>query len=430
MNIKAEIQSEIMDLCNYQGINEGKFWLTYGENDYIMNVQHNISEGQKMSKLQELIIKYNKEKSKDTFKEIIHEIQTCDMLYSAFSPITKGHYADFVNGAATAFVFSEKSFCEGFCKHMKAEGLTVGIAECKKESRLSMLADYHRCGFETVLVDNGHYRVQIELNELINIPDFESMPEEERPVINPQLMMSASMFFQCLENKSVTPDKEINLLVDTYRAHFLIPVEGEPKDGRITVPALERNDGLKFVPFFTDSNEAKKYDANKKFKFLPASFEQMKEFTDSGETVVLNPFGFNFNITKDTCEGMIAASKMVPKDNAGRAVIYTIERPNPVLVRKLSEICDENGNVKRAFIKGIRKNGKNSTIIVLDCADLGEDETKEAVASVKERAGELLEEEFEFFSTRHNIGKITADNTEPFFEIITVDVSETEDEGE
>ncbi len=382
-----------------------------------------------MSKLQELITVYNRDKKPETFKEIVHEIQTCDMIYSAFSPITKGHYVDYVNGAATAFIFSEKSFCEGFCKHIKAEGITVGIAECKKESRLSMFADYHRCGFETVLVDNGQHRLQIELKDLINIPDFDSMPEEERPVINPQLMMSANIFFQCLENKSVTPDKELNLLVDTYKARFLIPVKGEPENGKVTVPALERNDGKKFVPFFTDSNEAKKYDAKKNFNFLPANFEQMKEFADAGETVVLNPFGFNFNITKDTCEGMIAASKMVPADNSGRAVIYTIERPDPVLIRKLSELCDENGNVRRAFIKGVRKNGNNSVILVLDCGELEADETKAAVDAFSKRVKEVIEGSFEFFSTRQNVGKLTSESTEPFFEVITVDVSDTDDIG-
>ena len=383
-----------------------------------------------MSLLQELIIEYNKEQKEEVYKKIIHEIQTCEMLYSAFSPVTKGHYVDYVNGMPTAFIFSEKGFCENFCKHIKADGMTTGIAECKKDSRLSMFADFHRSGFEAVLVDNGQHRIQIELPELINIPNFDNLPENERPVINPQLFLSASLFFQCLENKSVTPDKEMNLLVDTYNARFLIPADGEPQGNQITVPALERNDGKKVVPFFTDSTEAKKYDAKGRFKFFPADFKQMKEFTDAGETVVLNPFGFNFNITKQTCEGMISASKMVPKDNAGRAVIYTIERPSPMLVRKLSELCDEDGRVRKAYLKGIRKNGKNNVIVVLDCGDKPAEEAKEAVEHIYGRAKEIFSEEFEFFSTFNNIGKLTADSTEPFFEIITVDVSDPDFEVE
>ena len=203
-----------------------------------------------MSKLQDLIVSYYDEnEDKAIFEKIVHEIQTCDKVWTAFSPVTKNHFVDYVQGRPTAFLFSEKEYCTMYCEHMKESGFEIGCAECSKENRLGMFADYHRSGFECVIVDNGKRYIFMELTELINIPDFKNEPEENRPMINPALVCSADRFFQCLAANAVSPDKELNMLVDTYYAKYIIPVVPEIKDNSATIPGLETSDGHKVVPF-------------------------------------------------------------------------------------------------------------------------------------------------------------------------------------
>ena len=95
-----------------------------------------------MSKMQELIKKYQQsDKDEKVLTEIIREIQTCEMLWVAFSPITKNFFVDLVQGSPTVFLFSEKEYCEAYCKHMKSKSNnTLGIVECPKKARLSIFS--------------------------------------------------------------------------------------------------------------------------------------------------------------------------------------------------------------------------------------------------------------------------------------------------
>ncbi len=376
-----------------------------------------------MSKMQDLIKQYAKTHDEKDFHGIITEIQRADMIYSAFSPVTKSHFLDYVQGMPCAFIFSEKSFCEGFCRHMKESGNTVAVAECSRENRLGMFADYHRSGFEGVLVDNGQTRILIELGDLINIPDFSKMPENERPVINPSLVCSANRFFQCLENNTVSPDKELNLLTDTARAEFLIPVQGQPKDGKVTVPALERNDGKKVVPFFTDINELRKFDAQGRFSIARAKFDQIETFCNGGELVVLNPFTFDFNITSKTCEVIKSVSASAPENDDDRAVIFTPEGVPEKLTQIISEVFDDNGKVVKGVLRGVRQKGKTHLLVAVDCGEADEEETKSIMNDIMENIKGMVDDSMEFVPASSRIGSIAFANAVPFFEKFVVDVS-------
>ncbi len=380
-----------------------------------------------MSKLQDLIVNYFEEnEDKKIFEQIVHEIQTCDKVWSAFSPVTKNHFVDYVQGRPTAFIFSEKEYCTEYSEHMKKEGYVIGSAECSSENRLSMFADYHRSGFECVIIDNGKRYLVIELTELINIPDFEDEPIEKRPVINPSLVCSADRFFQCLAADSVTPDKEINMLVDTYYAKYVIPVDGEVKENSVTIPGLERSDGVKVVPFFTDLSEYRKFDSKGRFNVALADYTQIESLCNSGETVVINPMGFNFALTKKHVDAVRNALNAVPnKGKAERAVIYTPERVPKALIDGLNVILDNTDGVMAGYIMGLRKNNEAQYLIVVDCGDSDKDKTAEIMKSVKEAAGDIeTKEKVEYLPASSGIGQTAIQNADPFFKRFIVDLSE------
>lgn len=375
-----------------------------------------------MNKMQELIKAYADRKTQENYRAIVEEIQTADVVWSAFSPITKGHFIDYVQGVACAFIFSEKVFCENFCRHMQKSQMTVGVAECKKESRLAMLTDYHRSGIEGILVDNGQSHILIEMKDVINAPDFSKMPENDRPVINPSLVSSANRFFQGMENKSITPDMELNLLTDTLRAKYLVPVEGEPQNGQVTVPALERNDGTKVVPFFTDIDEIRKFEQSKQFKIIVGGFDQIESFCKSGETVVINPFGFNFVVTDKTCEAVRNAEKVVPQNDAQRAVIFNPEGVPGELLDRISKLIEENDEITAAFIRGIRKDGNSELMVVVECGEDAE-KAKAITDELAEKSKEFTKKAPMFISTAYQMGRLAANGAKPFFERIFVDAS-------
>lgn len=376
-----------------------------------------------MNRIQELIKEYGKNKDKGTYRDILAEIQTGEVLYSAFSPVTRGHFVDYVEGIPSAFLFSEKQYCEDFCHHIKENGYTVGIAECKKDSRLSMLSDYHRSGIESVLIDNGKAHILIPLSDLINVPDFSKIPENQRPIINPTFVCSANRFFQCIENKTVTPDKEINFLSDAYNARYIIPVEGKPEGNKVNIPSIGRNDGEKVIPFFTDIDEYRKLDHENKFTPMPATFAHIENLCNENEIVVINPFGFNFTITKETCEAIHKAIKLAPQTEGERAVIYTLERVPTDVTDRLSKLCDADGRVVKAFIKGLRKKNGSELLVTLDCGDAEEDEVKAILNEIKTEIEKYTDKPISIASVGSYIGKLASSETVPFFEKFTVDVN-------
>ena len=379
-----------------------------------------------MSKIQELIVSYYESgEDKKIYEQIVKEIQTCESVWSAYSPITKNHFVDYVQGRPTAFLFSEKEYCQKYCQHMKKEGFTVGSAECTKDNRLSMFADYHRSGFECIIVDNGLKYLIMELTDLINIPDYSDVPEKDRPVINPDLVCSADRLFQCMENKTVTPDKEINLLVETYNARYLIPVQGEVKNGEVTIPGLERNDGLKVVPFFTDIGEFRKFDSKGKFNVGGADYTQIESLCNTGETVVINPLGFNFTLTKQTIDAVHNAINAVPANaRAERAVIYTPAKVPKPLIDGLNVIFDGIDGIKAGYIKGLRKQNKDELLVIVDCGEMDADSYNAALDEVRQKAADIeIKETVEYIPAASDIGRTSINDSQPFFERIIVDVS-------
>ena len=63
------------------------------------------------------------------------------------------------------------------------------------------------------------------------MPDYNKLPEKQRPILNPQLQLSAIYFLQELRKPGVEPDKEAlkeleeEMSVDLVKSTYLMPVE-------------------------------------------------------------------------------------------------------------------------------------------------------------------------------------------------------------
>lgn len=379
-----------------------------------------------MSKIQDMIKKYHNSKDKKDYRVIIEELQNTDMLWVSFSPKTKNHYVDYVQGSPAAFLFSEKSFSEDYKNHMKELGITVEIIECTKKDRLVMLADFFRSGIEAIVVDNGKTFLTMSLFDLINKPDYSHLPPEERPLVNGSLVCSANRFLQSLENKTITPDKELNMLVDVFSAKYMVPFVSIDENQNITIPGLSRSDGKNVVPFFTDLTELQKFDPENKLRHAITEFKQIQKFCEDGQTVVINPFSFNLTVTKETCDIILNAVKRLPDtDPTNRAVVFGLEQEPVEITSKFNLILNNTNNINSAYIKGIRKQGKAGYLIVLDCDDKN---SEKIIKNFAEMAKTFTKDiPMEYVPLNSDIGKIAVVDTKPFFERVVIDLSDDEE---
>ena len=230
-----------------------------------------------MPEMQELIEKYARSKSPADYAEIVKMVQTSNKLWTAYSPVTKCRYTENINGVPSAFIFSEKDFFKEFKKHCEKNNIQIEAELCKSDTRIQFFSDLYRCGIENLILDNGKKFIVMSLFDVIDKPDFSALPENERPVINTNLMLNANIFFQSVSSGNVSKSTQRNLLRELYKGRYLMPivVDRDTKLGgmeestlkavcsqsgtNMTVVAIKTDERV-IIPFFTDWTEFSRFD--------------------------------------------------------------------------------------------------------------------------------------------------------------------------
>ena len=163
-----------------------------------------------MPTIQELIDEYARSKNPDFYKKIIKSVQTSNKLWAAYSPVTKNTYIEYFNGKPSAFIFSEKTFCEAFKEHLAVHKTEIETELCKPETRIQFFSDLFRCGVENIVLDNGKQFISMDIFDIIDKPDFSSLPKTEQPVLNQSLMVIANLFFQTFKSGTATKNTRTN----------------------------------------------------------------------------------------------------------------------------------------------------------------------------------------------------------------------------
>ena len=266
-----------------------------------------------MNNIQELIKQFAQTHEKEFMRKIIEEMKFRDKLWVAYSPVTRNHYVEYYNGIPTAYIFSEPDYCEAFAEYLRSKRILIRPMESDKAARVPMFSDFFRNGIEQVIVDNGQTFIVIELLDIIKRPDFSSIPENERPLINPSLMKCANIFFQCMNMENIDHKAEGDLMREIFDSKYLLPIvfgDKAPKGlslrpisvggAAIKLAVIRRSDGSCYIPVFTDWVELGKCDKEKLCCGNIVSFSDIETFCVNGEFVSINPLGFNMLLDKTT----------------------------------------------------------------------------------------------------------------------------------
>ena len=266
-----------------------------------------------MPEMQELIEKYARSKSPADYGEIVKLVQTSNKLWTAYSPVTKCRYTENINGVPSAFIFSEKDFFKEFKKHCEKSNIQIEAELCKSDTRIQFFSDLYRCGVENLILDNGKKFIVMSLFDIIDKPDFSALPENERLVINTNLMLNANIFFQSVSSGNVSKSTQRNLLRELYKSRYLMPivVDRDTKLGgmeestlkavcsqsgtNMTVVAIKTDEKI-IIPFFTDWTEFSRFDKDKQCVGNIMAFKDIEYLCSQGEKISINPFGFNMVI--------------------------------------------------------------------------------------------------------------------------------------
>lgn len=146
------------------------------------------------------------------------------------------------------------------------------------------------------------------------MPDVDALPENRKPILNPQLLLSAVYFLQELRKPGVEPDRvalkdlEEEMSANLTRSTYLMPVDvAKDENGKENVRLMfvQNKKGERFQPIFSDTGELVKHYRGKEVqnRLIQVPFGQLPRYMlQDVEGYVLNPEGINLILKKKQIE--------------------------------------------------------------------------------------------------------------------------------
>lgn len=172
----------------------------------------------------------------------------------------------------------------------------VNIAKIEKKTLLSFYAGLFTMGVNALALDKGlEDERHVQLGELVKRPDMKQLPDKMVWVENPQFHLTALYFMQEMRKdpkQELTEElKEMQeeLLVDLQKGKYLVAVE--PDKG---LPVLKQKDGSVLQPVFTDVEEFRKFNREKKYRTAVIEYGKLPELLPpEAKGIIVNPVGVN-----------------------------------------------------------------------------------------------------------------------------------------
>lgn len=248
--------------------------------------------------------------------ELIRKIQTQKEVFTVLSRATRLPFVicDPETFNDQVWIFEEKEMLEETVKPLTEKKNPVAAIRVDKQSFLSFYTVLYTLGVNSIVYYEKEKKTELELEEVVKKPDFSSLPEEKRPLLNPQLQLSGIYFMQELrrgvemEEKENLRELEEETAANLVKSRYLVAVN-KPEEGQdpknVQVPYIKTQNGDIYQPIFSDAEEFRKFNKEKKFTGMLVTFENLeKVIIPVAKGVAVNPQGFNLVLPKEKIGAM------------------------------------------------------------------------------------------------------------------------------
>lgn len=258
------------------------------------------------------------EKREEFFNHLIlRQLQKREFIFALFSKATNLPYVycDPESCNDQVWLYSEENIAKASAAMKQKEDKTeLFIVKLENKQFLGFYMGLYAMGVNEILLDRGANTLGVELEKLVQKPDYESMPVEKRPVMNPELVLTGAYFIQELrrsvENNEKEGLKELEeeMLVNLRRGRYILPVqipeEGEnkekPQAKDIRLTFLKMPNGDVYQPVCSDPSEFQRFNKEKKFQAIAVNYERLcKMMIPDAKGLVLNPATLRLAIPKE-----------------------------------------------------------------------------------------------------------------------------------
>ena len=238
---------------------------------------------------------------------IIKKLQNLDEMLVAYSAVTRMPFAicDDESFNDQVWIFTDQDKLKTFAEKYKEEKKLILPVKVQKKDASMFYMNLFAMGINEVVFCDGDQENKIELTKIVRMPDVDALPENRKPILNPQLQLSAAYFLQELRKPGVEPDREAlkdleeEMSANLARSTYLMPVDVEKdEEGKENVRLLyvQNKKGERYQPIFSDTGELVKHYRGKEVqnRLIQVRFDQLSRYMIKDvQGYVLNPEGIN-----------------------------------------------------------------------------------------------------------------------------------------
>ncbi len=258
--------------------------------------------------------KFFQSRAKVFYMLILERLTIADQLFILFSKASRLPYV----------VCDEKTFDDQiyiFLNEEEANAMVEKetnslqiVVKLEKQQLMNFYLSLYPLGVNAIVVNIGKKRIRVQLKELCKEPDYSKIPEEKRPVINPELQLTSMYYVQELKKQyqdEKTEKKDLSDMLEEIHANlksgkfFLMYRKGESEEGKesnrqVELPSIKFKNGDIFHPIFTDLNEALKFPNAKEFSPMILDLKSIFKLLAPQVTgVILNPQSVQIIVTRE-----------------------------------------------------------------------------------------------------------------------------------
>ena len=134
---------------------------------------------------------------------IIKKLQNLDEMLVAYSAVTRMPFAicDDESFNDQVWIFTDQDKLKTFAEKYKEEKKLILPVKVQKKDASMFYMNLFAMGINEVVFCDGDQENKIELTKIVRMPDVDALPENRKPILNPQLQLSAAYFLQELRYK-------------------------------------------------------------------------------------------------------------------------------------------------------------------------------------------------------------------------------------
>lgn len=217
------------------------------------------------------------------------------------------------------WIFDTNEQLQDFAKPYTEKKILLKGLQYPNKALLGFFSMLYTIGVNELVFVTEAGKETLELEELVRKPDYSKLPQQQQPVLNPELQLTGLYFMQEASRPIPNEEKDLKdleeeLAANMVKAKYIVPIEllegpesdaEKLKNRKYRLPILKNKKEEVFQPIFTDPTEMAKFNRENKFKALVMPFANLsKAVVTESKGFLLNPLGYHIAMPKELLNGL------------------------------------------------------------------------------------------------------------------------------